>query len=247
MLPRSAAEGGNSSNRIAASIASGLKCMHRCVVPRSRWPASSCTARARRALRGASRTCVATHAVPHAAACDGILSSRITQGIRSISLVPISLFQHSSSAAPPAFREQLVGARRGQGVFRSNVLLREGACRVTGVDEPRHLKARHIKPWRHASDAERLDGANGLLLSPHIDHPSTRATSPSRAASNWPSFRRFETRCSTRGALSCRGIRTGARIFPEPPTLEAGRAAGSLPHGGRSVRRHSRPSLRQRP
>jgi hypothetical protein len=109
-------------------------------------------ARARRALRGASRTCVATHAVPRAAACDGILSSRITQGIRSISLVPISLFQDSSSAAPPAFREQLVGARRGQGVFRSNVLLREGACRVTGVDEPRHLKARHIKPWRHASD-----------------------------------------------------------------------------------------------
>ena len=55
-------------------------------------------------------------------------------------------------------------------MFRSNVLLREGACRVTGVDEPRHLKARHIKPWRHAPDAERLDGANGLLLSPHIDH-----------------------------------------------------------------------------
>jgi L-ascorbate metabolism protein UlaG (beta-lactamase superfamily) len=32
------------------------------------------------------------------------------------------------------------------------------------------LKASHIKPWRDASDAERLDGANGLLLSPHIDH-----------------------------------------------------------------------------
>jgi hypothetical protein len=44
MLPRSAAEGGNSSNRIAASIASGLKCMYRCVVPRSRWPANFCTA-----------------------------------------------------------------------------------------------------------------------------------------------------------------------------------------------------------
>lgn len=68
------------------------------------------------------------------------------------------------------FREQLVRARRGQGVFRSNVLLREERCRVTRVDEPRHLKASHIKPWRDASDAERLDGANGLLLSPHIDH-----------------------------------------------------------------------------
>ena len=44
------------------------------------------------------------------------------------------------------------------------------SCRVTRVSEPRHLKASHIKPWRDATDAERLDGANGLLLSPHIDH-----------------------------------------------------------------------------
>ena len=41
---------------------------------------------------------------------------------------------------------------------------------MTRVAEPRHLKASHIKPWREATDAERLDGANGLLLSPHIDH-----------------------------------------------------------------------------
>jgi hypothetical protein len=70
----------------------------------------------------------------------------------------------------PTFREQIVRARRGQGVFRANVLLREERCRVTGVDEPRHLKASHMKPWRDANDTERLDGSNGLLLSPHIDH-----------------------------------------------------------------------------
>ena len=70
----------------------------------------------------------------------------------------------------PTFREQLTKARRGQGVFRANVLLREDCCRVTRVNEPRHLTASHIKPWRDATDAERLDGANGLLLSPHIDH-----------------------------------------------------------------------------
>ena len=70
----------------------------------------------------------------------------------------------------PTFREQIVRSRRGQGVFRANVLLREDACRVTHVSEPRHLKASHIKPWRDATDAERLDGSNGLLLSPHIDH-----------------------------------------------------------------------------
>ena len=38
------------------------------------------------------------------------------------------------------------------------------------VSEPRHLTASHIKPWRDAWDTKRLDGANGLLLSPHIDH-----------------------------------------------------------------------------
>ncbi|HEX6973062.1 MAG TPA: HNH endonuclease [Vicinamibacterales bacterium] len=70
----------------------------------------------------------------------------------------------------PTFREQVVRARRGQGVFRANVLLKEEYCRVTGVSEARHLTASHIKPWRDANDAERLDGSNGLLLSPHIDH-----------------------------------------------------------------------------
>jgi putative restriction endonuclease len=70
----------------------------------------------------------------------------------------------------PTFREQVIRARRGQGVFRSNVLLREGYCRVTKVHGRKHLKASHIKPWRDGTDAERLDGANGLLLSPHIDH-----------------------------------------------------------------------------
>ena len=70
----------------------------------------------------------------------------------------------------PTFRNQVVKSRRGQGVFRANVLLRERSCRVTRVDDSRHLKASHIKPWRDATDAERLDGSNGLLLSPHIDH-----------------------------------------------------------------------------
>jgi len=32
------------------------------------------------------------------------------------------------------------------------------------------LRASHIKPWRACTDAEKLDGNNGLLLSPHIDH-----------------------------------------------------------------------------
>ena len=76
----------------------------------------------------------------------------------------------ASGIVGPTFRDQVVKSRRGQGVFRANVLLRESSCRVTRVDDSRHLKASHIKPWRDAADAERLNGSNGLLLSPHIDH-----------------------------------------------------------------------------
>jgi len=32
------------------------------------------------------------------------------------------------------------------------------------------LRASHIKPWRVSTDLEKLDGYNGLLLSPHVDH-----------------------------------------------------------------------------
>lgn len=69
----------------------------------------------------------------------------------------------------PTFRQQLVKARRGQGIFKSNVLLNEKRCRVTGVADPAFLIASHIKPWRLSSDEEKLDGCNGLVLAPHID------------------------------------------------------------------------------
>jgi len=65
---------------------------------------------------------------------------------------------------------QLVKSRRGQGIFKANVRLNESACRVTGVTNPRHLIASHIKPWSKSDDIEKLHGGNGLLLSPHIDH-----------------------------------------------------------------------------
>jgi putative restriction endonuclease len=66
-------------------------------------------------------------------------------------------------------KRQMVLARRGQGIFKANVRLNEGACRVTGVSDLRLLIASHIKPWSKSSDKEKLDGCNGLLLSPHVD------------------------------------------------------------------------------
>jgi putative restriction endonuclease len=67
-------------------------------------------------------------------------------------------------------RLALVRARRGQGVFRDRVAQIERRCRITGVDNPAHLVASHCKPWRDATNVERLDGENGLLLTPSIDH-----------------------------------------------------------------------------
>ncbi len=65
---------------------------------------------------------------------------------------------------------QLVNARRGQGIFRRNLEKIENRCRVTGIGDGRHLRASHIKPWAKADDREKLDGYNGLLLAPHVDH-----------------------------------------------------------------------------
>ncbi|EIO2324601.1 HNH endonuclease [Vibrio vulnificus] len=66
-------------------------------------------------------------------------------------------------------KEQLIKARRGQGKFRKNLEAIESICRVTGLSDKRFLIASHCKPWRDSNNQEKLDGNNGLLLSPHID------------------------------------------------------------------------------
>jgi putative restriction endonuclease len=67
-------------------------------------------------------------------------------------------------------REALIRARRGQGLFKERVGQIENCCRVTKVDNPTHLIASHCKPWRDSTNEERLNGENGLLLTPSIDH-----------------------------------------------------------------------------
>jgi putative restriction endonuclease len=67
-------------------------------------------------------------------------------------------------------KHQLLLARRGQGTFRKNVYSIERYCRVTGIETIELLVASHIIPWSLCSSAnERLDGNNGLLLTPSID------------------------------------------------------------------------------
>lgn len=67
-------------------------------------------------------------------------------------------------------REAIIQARIGQGQFRKNVAQIETHCRITRVNEPTHLRASHTKPWRTSTNDERLNGENGLLLTPTIDH-----------------------------------------------------------------------------
>jgi len=67
-------------------------------------------------------------------------------------------------------KESIILARRGQGRFRSNLSQIECQCRISGIADPRFLVASHIKPWVSCdSHFERLDGNNGLLLSPNMD------------------------------------------------------------------------------
>ena len=76
----------------------------------------------------------------------------------------------TDAAIPQTERTALVLARRGQGIFRDNVRAIEHACRITRVERMEHLIASHIQPWRDSSNDQRLDGENGLLLTPTVDH-----------------------------------------------------------------------------
>ena len=67
-------------------------------------------------------------------------------------------------------RHVLARARLGQGRFKESVRHFEPACRLTGVTDSRYLIASHMKPWSTSDNRERLDGHNGLLLSPHVDN-----------------------------------------------------------------------------
>ena len=76
----------------------------------------------------------------------------------------------SDTGIPDTERAALIVSRRGQGLFKQRVMEIETQCRITGVTNPIHLRASHSKPWRDSSNEERLNGENGLLLTPTIDH-----------------------------------------------------------------------------
>ena len=70
----------------------------------------------------------------------------------------------SSSKITTKKRYALVSSRYGQGDFRDDVLRFWGKCAISGMVNPALIQACHIKDWSKATDAERLDQENGIML-----------------------------------------------------------------------------------
>ncbi|MDC6485804.1 HNH endonuclease signature motif containing protein [Luminiphilus sp.] len=100
---------------------------------------------------------------------------------RVFSSTPPSLATHGNDTTTPrratahrppnkTSRRGLVTSRVGQGYYRQQILQRFNyRCAVTGSKMEEILIASHIVPWREATDEERLDVDNGILLSPIYD------------------------------------------------------------------------------
>ena len=100
------------------------------------------------------------------------LLRRAFQLSRTLPDALLRVFENEIANLPRATEaERLVVRRVGQDIFRRGLLeYWDGRCAITGLDVPDLLRASHIKPWADcATDAERLDVYNGLLLAPHLD------------------------------------------------------------------------------
>jgi len=84
-------------------------------------------------------------------------------------LVEIEKYRSSYESLQETERQAVIQSRIGQGKFRSDLVQYWGKCAVTGCQKVELLRASHIKPWREASNQERLDMYNGLLLVPSLD------------------------------------------------------------------------------
>jgi 5-methylcytosine-specific restriction protein A len=97
--------------------------------------------------------------------------------IQPVDFKPSQVAEPLGNIYPPLYRmpneterSGLVTSRVGQGAYRKRIIHRwEYQCAVTGFDKLNLLIASHIVPWSSASDEERLDVNNGILLSPNYD------------------------------------------------------------------------------
>ena len=105
-------------------------------------------------------------------------ASQLYEALRLLQSLQVNSFSALTARVAARFaklseteRTQEVRRRIGQEVFRESLIdLWEGRCALSGMVLPSPLlRASHAKPWAAATDAERLDPFNGLLLSVHLD------------------------------------------------------------------------------
>jgi hypothetical protein len=92
--------------------------------------------------------------------------------IRALPDTPLAAYRDKTKSLPAATdAERLAKVRIGQEIFRASLDdYWSGRCPITGIGDRALLRASHIKPWANcASDDERLDVYNGLLLAAHLD------------------------------------------------------------------------------
>ncbi len=85
---------------------------------------------------------------------------------------PLEQFRERTRSMPSTTEvERLAVQRVGQDLFRDALEHYWAArCPLTGIGDRAMLRASHIRPWAEcASDAERLDVFNGVLLAAHLD------------------------------------------------------------------------------
>lgn len=105
-------------------------------------------------------------------------------------------------------RSGLITSRVGQGYFRRELLDRfSEKCAVSGLAIPEILIASHIVPWRDASEEERLDPDNGILLSPSYDALFDR-----HLISFEDDGRIIFSESLAPAELSAMGVKTGSRL-----------------------------------
>ncbi len=116
--------------------------------------------------------------ISHDAAPSEFAFEVISKSVASVGQEPSSAkedgtaYAIATSSTLNGIDKRILAKTRGiaQTFFRSNLLkLWDGACSVTGVSDPRVLRASHIKPWKDSSSEEKLDRNNGLLLIPDLD------------------------------------------------------------------------------
>ena len=118
--------------------------------------------------------CLAYYEVPNVPDTEGVMRTAIA--FRLVPLVRDLNVGSEIAAVQPATNlrdttsNRDVPVRTKQWLFKRRLLTVEKECRLTGIRDLRFLCASHIRPWAQCETGDqRVDGNNGLLLSPTAD------------------------------------------------------------------------------